>query len=381
VLRLGVPIHPRVRLVSQLLGERGYATVGICGQYNCHRVFGFDRGFDTYDDTFAEEIQLGVRPDLSGGHFHPEAERRAEDLVDAANTWLDRSRGRPFFMWLHFMDPHPGYAPPSPFDTMFDAPPPHLGRSIFGTRLPLERIHPQALVGDRTDYGFYLNRYDGEIRYLDSQLGRLLEGLHRRDLYDDTLIVLTSDHGEYMGESSTRDSVFNHGDTAYESEVRAPLVVKLPGQVAGGTRHPAAVSTVDVVPTLLPDAAGLEGRPFPRIGATGRAQMIQLPKQNGIFAVRQGRHKVVVRTGRRTGEVIAALRRGRGVAVSAELYDLAADPWERSPSSSGPELASALEQLAHWLVEPATLELSEPEGAPSLSRETAERLRALGYLP
>jgi len=343
-------------------------------------VFGFDRGFDTYDDTFAEEILLGESHELLGGGFHPEAERRAADLVGAAIAWLERPRKRPFFMWVHFMDPHAGYAPPPPFDTTFSDPPPGAGRTIFGPRLPLSLIHPQALVDEIDDYGFYVNRYDGEIRYLDTQLGRLLHELRQRDLYDDTLIVFTSDHGEYMGESSVRSVVFNHGDTAYESEVRAPLVIKLPGQVMGGTRHAAPVSTVDIVPSLVPDAAEVEGRPLSRTAEAERTQIIQLPKEHAIFAVRHGGHKVVVRTGRRTGDLIAALRRGESVDVDAELYDLAADPWERRPTSSGEVLSFSLDALARWLVEAPAVVIPEPDFPPLMSEETAERLRSLGYL-
>ena len=380
VLTLGIPIPSRVTFISQLLRERGYITVGICGQFNCHRVFGFDRGFDTYDDTFAEEIRLGESHDLLGGGFHPEAERRAADLVGAAIAWLDRPRERPFFMWVHFMDPHAGYAPPPPFDTTFSDPPPGARRAIFGPRLPLSLIHPQALVDEIDEYGFYVNRYDGEIRYLDTQLGRLLHELRQRDLYDDTLIVFTSDHGEYMGESSVTSTVFSHGHTAYESEVRAPLVIKLPGQVRAGTRHAAAISTVDIVPSLVPDAMGVEGRPLPRTAASDRTQMIQLPKKRAIFAVRHGGHKVVVRTGHSTGDLIAALRRGESVDVDAELYDLATDPWERRPISSGEALSWALDALALWLVEAPAVVIPEPECASPMSEETAGRLRSLGYL-
>ncbi len=379
VLRLRVPIDPGVPLLPQLLQERGYATAGFCGQYNCHRIFGFGRGFDTYDDEFAEEVSADAPPEHRGGGFYPDGERRAADLVDAATAWLARQRRRPFFVWIHFMDPHAGYSPPAPYDSVYSESPPGVGLSLTGPLLPLELIHHQARVADVNDYSFYVNLYDGEIRYLDSQIERLMTVLRRRKLYDDTLIILTSDHGEYMGESSAEQEVFSHGDTVFDTEILAPLVVKLPQQRAAGTRVSGPVSVVDVTPSLVPDVPDLEGRPLPAGSFSGAVQVVQIPWQR-VYAVRDQRRnlKVVVKTPHSCRDLIAALRQGKDVLVSAHLYDLDADPLERNPMVGGPAVAPAIDALARWLVQPQPLASGSSD--PLQSEETAARLRALGYL-
>jgi uncharacterized sulfatase len=122
--------------------------------------------------------------------------------------------------------------------------------SVHGNSVPPDLIHVQAKIEGKEDYDDYVNRYDGEIRYLDDQLVRLFDYLKKEELYRDSLIVLTADHGEFMGEVDNGVRYFTHGGTLHESELRVPLIVKLPARFAAGTRVSRLVSLVDIAPTI-----------------------------------------------------------------------------------------------------------------------------------
>jgi arylsulfatase A-like enzyme len=391
ILTLGIPVSPSVPFISQELRARGYATAGICGQHNCHRVYGFDRGFDYFDDEFVEQYSLGKNLDRDGGGFHPDSEKRAEQVIDSALRWLERrDQTKPFFLWLHLMDPHAGYAPPDPYLSRFSGHPPSAGDSFTGPRVPLKLIHRQARVDDIDSYAYYLNQYDAELRYLDDQLGRLLVYLHQRELFDASLILLAADHGEYMGESNADDRFFSHGDTLYESEITVPLIAKLPGRAWAGSRSGHLVSLVDVAPTVLSLAApgatfASDGvsllRSTPRAGVGRSRQFVQMPRASAIVAVRDARYKVVIRTLSTTTALVAGLDSGAEIGFDAEVYDLLEDPLERKDIAlrRGDLVSAAASCLSRWLGEsPARVVPDSTSAEPS--GEMLERLRSLGYV-
>ena len=389
--RLGFPVDPAIPFLAQLLKNEGYATGGVCGQYNCSSKFGFGRGFDFFEDRFGAPVRVGQLPARTGGGFQPGSEKRAGEIVDEALGWLEQQRdAAPFFLWLHFMDPHAGYAAPAPYSQQFSGPSPLSGNSFTGPKVPLDLIQPQALVEGINDYDYYLNQYDAEIRYLDDQLDRLIQHLKEQELYRNMLIILTADHGEYMGESSDRFVVFHHGDTLYESEVRVPLIVKLPQNRFAGTGNDGLVSVVDIVPTVMsvlgkevPHAEGISL--LPAILQRGeepfsRRLFLQLPGDMAVFAVRSEGRKVVLATRRSARELIDNLRAGGRANLGAEVYDLVADPLERvKVTENHPALVQdAMSRLNEWLAEPAVHGVAAtPPGA---DEETLEHLRSLGYV-
>ncbi|HEY5908727.1 MAG TPA: sulfatase, partial [Vicinamibacteria bacterium] len=151
------PLDRKTPTLATLLKTRGYATAAFIGAYPVARTSGLDQGFDLYDDPFGAGEKATTR--------HAAQERSAGKVADAALAWLEKPRTRPFFAWIHFFDPHAPY----------EAPPP------FGQR-------------------FAKSPYDGEIAYVDAQLGRLLEWLDRSQLRGQTLVLVTADHGESLGE-------------------------------------------------------------------------------------------------------------------------------------------------------------------------------------
>src|SRR5712671_7621467 len=201
----GQPLDPRFRSVAQAFKEHGYATGAVVSAFVLDRSWGLARGFDFYDDAFAPEAFVNRDIGL--------VDRRAGESVDRALAWLKKNQLRPFFFWLHLYDPHSPYDPPEPF---------------------------------RSQYQSHL--YDGEIAYAGHELGRLLAWLKQTQLYDSSVILFLSDHGESLGEHGEHE----HGFFVYNATVHVPLIVK---PAAGSGIRPGRVArpveTTAVAPTLL----------------------------------------------------------------------------------------------------------------------------------
>ncbi len=200
----------------------GYDTAAFVAAFVLHRTFGLDRGFAFYDDGPADDAALDQL-------IHATAP--ADERVGRALHWLttrsrEKAQGRPFFLWLHLFDPHAPYHPPADF---------------------------RARYGERP--------YDGEVAFVDTQIARLLAGLKRLGVSENTDVVLTSDHGESLGEHGEE----THGVLLYDATLRVPLIFRRPhGDDRGRVRNDTA-SLADVAPTVLTLAGltpppGLDGR-------------------------------------------------------------------------------------------------------------------------
>lgn len=235
---------PRARTVAELAAAAGLATAAIVSNPILARSSGLDQGFHHYDDRFeGTELNRQMR------------ERYADVAVDLALAALDRLRDGPFFLWLHLQDPHGPYAPPEGWDPFGD-----LEYPRGETMLPLGDDHSgyQAIpryqvYGSERRYGEYVRRYDSEIAFADHELGRFLRAL-QEDRFRETLVILTADHGEAMGEG---DFYFAHGHSVGLDQVAVPLALVGPG-IPEGRVVLEPVSTVAVFDTLV-DHLGLGG--------------------------------------------------------------------------------------------------------------------------
>jgi len=323
--------------------------------------------FDEYDDAVVEEEVQRKKV----------MQRRADATTDAAIDWLDRHVGGPFFLWVHYIDPHGPYAAPAPFDARFHGTP---GRHVKEAKIPAyQRIRHIA------DLGYYVDQYDGEIAYMDEHVGRLLA--HAADLgcLADTMVVFTADHGESLTERHGGRSVyFDHGHHVWEEMARVPLVVYRAGGATG--RSSEMVSLADIVPTVLvtlgvpPPDTPLDGVP---LGSDHHPGVIVEAAQKPLRAVRQGPWKLVA-----TVDTTPAKR-----IESATLIDLSHDRRERTQrpadhdGAAAPLLAELARHLARdtqdldalkWDAEVARLKARAPHD-PAL-RARLDRLRALGYV-
>jgi arylsulfatase A-like enzyme len=325
------PLDESERTLAEMLKDAGYATGGVVAGPWMKKPFGLAQGFDFWDD---DQI------DSTDG-------RRADKVSDAALRFLERTKG-PAFLFLNYYDPHGPYDAPEPFARRFLAP----GARLSGGVPKGEEL--QA-------------RYDAELAFLDEHVGRLLEGLRGRGLYDAALILVTADHGELLGEHDR----LGHGETLTEPELRIPFLIKYPNAAKRGrTTAPAQLS--DALPTLLDSLTleipkGLQGGVLPKAGHPVVAEVDPLPEIGPA-----GRWRALYDGPRKF------LWNSKG---NHQLFDLASDPGEKQnlfgrDAEQARRLAAGLEGYLAALPKPPASAVS----ARALDEETQKALRSLGYV-
>jgi arylsulfatase A-like enzyme len=225
-------LNDHLETLPEQLREYGYRTVGFVSSFAMIGQFsGLNQGFQIYDDyVFEKEIT------------RENYERTAANNVNEVFKWLKRrNKNEPFFLFLHFIDPHGPYHPPSPYDKKFDSP---KEKILSRNQIPDPQFIPETL-----DMYQYIDWYDGEIFYLDSELNRLYQAL--KEFEQNSWILFTADHGESLGDHGV---FFSHGNNCYESETRIPMVWLPPSSLR--TKYAArtskdSVSLVDIFPTIM----------------------------------------------------------------------------------------------------------------------------------
>jgi arylsulfatase A-like enzyme len=351
--------------LADTLRNAGYRTAAIVDNPNLAAQYGFSKGFETYRETW-EEKALATEMD------------RAHAITEAGMSFLRQaSSDAPFFLWLHYVNPHAPYTPPAPFDTRFVD---EAARS--GGRLPVAAgyhggIPRQWAVPGQDRLGYYVAQYDGEIAAVDQEVGRVLDALAASPAGSRTLVMLTSDHGESLGE---HDYYFDHGEDLFEPSLAIPLVLAGP-MTKTGTRSGVFASTLDVVPTILdavkvsypPDLAGRSLLPaLLGSAAAGRERWFAQNDRN-LSATWDERFKVVA-TPTAEGQRFALYdRRGD----PAETLDLASHTDDlRLPRR---ELELFLDRAdREWAATRVLLSGAPGEGP--MTAEACEKLKSLGYV-
>lgn len=317
----GLP--PDVATLPEAFHAKGYRTGAFVSAAVLDASFGLSRGFDTYDDDLGpSSVQTVVA-----------LQRTGEKVAEAALAWLEAEPARPFFCWVHFYDPHAAYEPPSPYRERHKDP------------------------------------YDGEIAYMDSQIGRLLSWLDARDLFSTTLVAAVADHGEGLGEHGEK----THGVLLYDATLHVPWVMSFPSSVGAGIHVATPVELIDVAPTVcallgldpLKGARGMSLVPAlngGQVAARPRYAESEYCKLNfgwgGLYAVSSGDMKYIE-------------------APRPELYDLAHDPREEhdlaaTDAEHRTALAKDLEKLR------GSMRVHAATNAP-VDPAMAQRLQGLGY--
>jgi arylsulfatase A-like enzyme len=365
----GYVLHGGPRTLAEILRQRGYGTAAFVSSAILDPSQGLARGFDTYD---AER----PHPFLLVTH----GQRRADETTAAAIEWLRRrDRGRPFLLWVHYIDPHSLYDPPAPYDELFRAGP-YDGRVRMDPRQFFGIIRGEVALGAE-DTQYLIDRYDGEIAFADAGLARLLEALDGLGL-DDTLVIYTADHGESLGEHGYR---FDHGDYLYENQIRVPLVLRHPRLPAGRVVRD-QVELVDIMPTIaevigLPHESAWRGRSLlPVAAGDGRSQVLRL-----AFAESDSCRPESVRRCAPVGlgGKLYALRTNAWKLIadpgqqSVALYDLRNDPGELTDRvAAHPDVAAEFRRHLDRLLASG----ARAEEMQTVGKETVERLRSLGYV-
>ncbi len=322
-------LSPREVTLAQRLAEAGYATAGVVGGPWLLRSFGLAAGFEHYDDADIVD----------------HAGRRAGEIVSGARTWLESwiagGDSRPFFLFLNFFDPHFPYDPPSNHAEIFLRP--------GANPDPNDRMQFSAL-------------YDAEIHYMDEQIGILFDFLRERGLYRETLIVVTSDHGELFGENGE----WGHGGHLYDALVSIPLLVKPPGRARTDRTRDEPVQIHDVYAWILA-AAGIGSEDVPAAAADGPRALIAEGYAIGP-TLEGGEWKALW---------LGPLKYHHHSLGHHRLYDLKRDPreWDNLIEKRPEDAERLRERLARELASlPPPLEGGKPIEVDAQTREALERL-------
>src|SRR3954447_26646622 len=327
----GFILAPEVKTVAQDFRNAGYHTAGFVSGFPLDRRFGFDRGFETYDDHL---------PKGNDRRRTPYVERFADATTDAVLRWFATASSRearqpaPWFLWVHYYDAHAPYEPPA------------------------------ADLADR----YRQSPYDGEIAFVDRQLGRLLQTLDASGETSRTIVLVTADHGESLGEHGEG----THGIFLYDATLRVPFILAGP-QIAAGRVSRTIARSIDVLPTLLdyaglPQRSDVDGRSLRR--AADGEQMSDAPAYAESLYSELELGWAPLHAWRSAGFKFIQ-------APHPELYDLQNDPSEKSNRAG--ELGARVIELSSQL-EVALRQPTPSAPAQPVDADTAERLRALGYV-
>jgi len=339
-------LAPALTTLAEQLRAAGYQTAAIVTNVNVGSVFGLDQGFDTF-----VEWPHDVRSDIVNDEVSRFLDERGDDP-------------RPLFLYVHTLDPHAPYAPIEPFKSRFaaDADP------EVGTIKRINAIGARAPQG--RELGDLVDLYDAEVAENDENFGLFLDELGRRGLYEGSLIVFTSDHGEEFWDHGN----LQHAKTLYDELIRVPLVVRFPG--GGAARRVAEpVQHVDIHATVLAQAGLIP--PPDSDGLDLRRALVDHPAQRFILSYVELDRRHGVAIGRGMSKLIELTV--EGFDHRRQLFDVAADPGERH------NLIGAKRPLAWWLRSAHAADLQRPTSidAPlevEAGEELVRQLRALGYV-
>ena len=369
----GMRLRPDVPTLSEQFRGVGYATAAVVSASSVYaRDTALDRGFDSYDDVLTPRdgyrpspmMPLAAAEKLSLLAYDDDgAQRPANEVTDSAIRWLKRHRRRPFFMWLHYFDPHDDYLPPADF-----APPGLSNRSL---QRKVNKNWAEGKGGPKLPARIAA-LYDGEMAFMDAEIGRFFDALADMGVDRRTMVVVVADHGEAFGEHGTK----YHGFRLYREEIEVPLIFcDLGGHLPPLPDAPGPASTLDVAPTIL-DLAGIRVPHSMR----GRALFRDTEPPTATYCIcvpevrRESKYAV--------GRLEALVTPGEKLIVhndgSVEYYDLKADPFEKDDVANErrervAELLATLEGI-QTTVEPA------PDPTFSTDPDTIDKLRALGYI-
>ncbi len=319
--------------LAEILSGEGYHTAAAVSSFVMDHRFGLSQGFDTYLDKMPSEF---FNPRIKIREF---AQVSADQVTDRAIKWLDARQAGKWFLWVHYFDPHFPYKPPEPY---------------------------------LSDYAE--NPYDGEIEFMDHQLGRLLERLRAEGVLDKTIVVVVGDHGEGLGEHN-EDS---HSYLIYNSTIHVPLIMRIPDYAFAGKVLDESVGTRDILPTLL-DMLGLE-----HPGSLDGQSMLNLIQGRSDELFRMIYIETMApRYQHGWSPMYGLIHEGYKYvdAPKPELYELDADEKElENLYDARRGLALKMDRMLEQYMQEQSRSLARGPSVKALDKEAKDMLLSLGYL-
>lgn len=361
------------RSIAERLSEHDFHTAGFHSNPYASRAYGFEKGFDTFDD----DLRLGQNKILAlaqraldkfvfkKGEYHA----RASEINEKSLDWIDSlESNKSFFLWNHYMDVHGPYNPPDGYNSFTDT-------SVTNSEAQAlyQRCAKQPDELTEHEQQLLIDLYDGEIQYLDIQLRSLVEELKQRELFEETLVIITADHGDAFGEHG----YYAHPRYLHDELIRVPLLISPPKSSSETISE--MVSTIDIIPTILdwvgvsdPSLPGIsllnsevhdERKPYVFAGAQGENE------NNGVrrFVARSTEGKYFLERDINTGEI-----------TNETGFNLKSDPQEQYPLD---EPSIELGELRDVLLDHSSTRNADVAEAieSETTDEIEDRLEALGY--
>jgi len=350
-------LDPKLATLAVKLREAGYSTAGFSSTYFHLSDLQLDRGFDLFDESCDKKFFSGD----------------AECLSDQVVRWLDEKPDQPFFLYLHYTSTHAPYSPPEPFQKLFSAglekPGGEVGKGEilrFGKNRKWYQI-PRPPAKNETEW--LISQYDGEVRYADSQIARVLEKMEKQGSRKKALIIITADHGEAFYEHQ----IVEHINELHWPVVRVPLILSGPGipagkEITGLVRsQDLAISILDLV--RAPGLAEATGKSFLPL-----LQGKQENKRAGYAVLYESKKNYEITVVYYPYQLLVSQPGDKNI----ELYNIETDPDEQNNLAlQKPGLTRDMLKL---LPEPETVLLRRKPGLPKIDQETLDRLKTIHYL-
>ncbi len=356
-----LPIRDELSTAAEVLDEEGYNTIGFANAAFVSPMVHLDRGFDFFDHRYTYNRNY----------------RKADETIDAVLAELGNTPKDANFFMIHLFDPHLSYGAPPPFRFEYTGerreprPPVTLSQCR-----KLDQLDPANPPGDET-IGYLQGLYTGEVSFVDAQIGRLVEALKSRDMYDDAMLIVTSDHGEEFWEHEG----FEHGHTLYDELLRVPLIIKYPEAMTPPVQLIASqVRLIDIMPTVF-DWLEID-KPESFIGESLTSLVEgEIDESRPAFSegTLYGRDQIALR-----GERYKYIHTLNAEAEAmGELYDWRKDPGEtENLSAARPDLAREMRRRLlerQGEIEDQASEMPRPERV-NLSPRRVQELKSLGYI-
>ena len=349
----GLPIFDNIQLLPEVLKENGYYSGAFVAIWTLKKkLCGLDKGFNDYTEVFNRKMYLGL--------MSPEG--KASKVNEAAFEWLERHRRKKFFLWVHYNEPHMPYRYHKKFDRGYKV------------------VYPE-FYAEGSNFR-KIKKYDTEVGCVDFYIGELIKKIKELNLYEDSLIIFVSDHGEGFGEHN----YYGHGVLLYNSTLHVPLVVKLPGDMNKPSVIERKVSLMDVVPTILslldyPVPEQMEGENL--FEPSSPERVFYFETYQGAAQLDKNKKFQIKETPLKYGllkDNIKLILKDK-----YEAYDLTKDKFEQSNIFENPDeemkiLSDMLQDFVKEVQKYIDLTEKYLRKRSQLSKEDIEKLRSLGYI-
>jgi arylsulfatase A-like enzyme len=359
--RNGYYLSDSATTLAEILTRNNYVSMAFTSSLPLDRRFNLDQGFSVYDSDFKGcKGSLQTKKNKWNNHTFDTFDRNASETTQQVLNRLKKSiPSRPYFLWVHYFDPHIPYSPPDNF---------------YSSASVTRKSFPYFFKPDPSDLTSLNELYDGEIRFVDDQLKTLVLGLKKMGLFDNTILVIVSDHGENLYE---HDNYLDHSRVVYETVMHIPCVIYLPGQQR--KRVSSLASIIDIMPTLLNlldiKSPKVDGRDLTGVmsGKSLFTERAYVTCETNNYGLSEKEQTIAVRT-KNTKYIFNLWNNKLNL-----FYNLQKDPLEKNPDINSTEKnAEELEDFFHsWYKKNKTLKIAEKH---ALDENARDIFKSLGYI-